>query len=325
MKIQYNLFLTMYVYQKIFHKFDPSLALYLPKKDQCFQCNAYNDAKDKPAALEEDYTKHKQREKEAMKMKENDKKRSAEEKGINFRSISFDLQAILSVPHAGDNQIFYKHKLNVYNFTIYDASNRDGYCYVWDETHGSKGSIEIGSCILKYLFSLPETVSHVASFSDTCGGQNRNKFVAAAMLFAVYNINHLQTIDLKFMESGHSYLEADSMHATIERAKRHKKIYSTREWCLLISTARIKPRPYVVNNLKYSDFYDLKLLANDIINNTSINRDKEKVNWLNIKWLRFEKQKPSLIQYKYFLSDENFLVLDVTEKKGGLGEIRKGN
>ena len=265
---------SQYVYQKIFHEFDPSLAFYLPKKDQCFQCNAYNDAKDRTGTLEEDHIKHKQREKEAMKMKEDDKKRSAEEKGISFRSISFDLQAILSVPHAGDSQIFYKHKLNVYNFTIYDASNRDGYCYVWDETHGNKGSIEIGTCILKYLFSLPETVSHVASFSDTCGGQNRNKFVAAAMLFAVNNIDHLHTIDLKFMESGHSHLEADSMHATIDRAKRHKKIYSTREWCLLISTARLKPRLYVVKYLQYSDFYDLKLLANDTIINTSINIKK---------------------------------------------------
>lgn len=70
---------------------------------------------------------------------------------------------------------------------------------------------------------MPETVTHVASFSDTCGGQNRNKFVATAMLFAVNTKEHLQTVDLKFMESGHSYLEADSMHATIERARAHKK------------------------------------------------------------------------------------------------------
>lgn len=36
------------------------------------------------------------------------------------------------------------------------------------------------------------------------------------------------------MESGHSYLEADAMHATIERARKHKKDYTTEEWALLI-------------------------------------------------------------------------------------------
>lgn len=43
------------------------------------------------------------------------------------------------------------------------------------------------------------------------------------MLYPVNNIDHLKIIDMKFMESGHSYLEADSMHSTIERTKKHKK------------------------------------------------------------------------------------------------------
>lgn len=305
---------SRFVYQKIFHDQEPRLAFYIPKKDQCFHCNAYQNATEK-TTLQEEYDKHKQREKQALEMKEADKKKSVEDNGKSFRSISFDLQAILSIPHAGDNQIYYKHKLNVYNFTIYDAFNSDGYCFVWDETHGNKGSAEIGSCILDYLFNLPETVNHVASFSDTCGGQNRNKYVAAAMLFAVNKIDHLKTIDLKFMESGHSYLEADSMHATIERAKRHKKIYSTREWCLLIETARIKPRQYRVKNFKYCNFFNLQQLVSDIVVNTTHNINKDKVNWLNIKWLRFQEEKPFIIQYKYSLADETFLQLDVADKR----------
>jgi len=41
------------------------------------------------------------------------------------------------------------------------------------------------------------------------------------MLCAVNRIDNIETIDVKFMESGHSYLEADTMHATIER---HRKL-----------------------------------------------------------------------------------------------------
>lgn len=164
--------------------------------------------------FEIEYTKHKLREKQSLTMKEEDKTRALTDK--TFRSITFDLQAILQCPYAAENQLYYTRKLNVYNFTIFDSYNSNGINFLWDECNGKKGSNEIGSCLLAYLKTLPPHVKHVASFSDTCGGQNRNRNIAAAMLYAVTNISTIEIIDIKFMESGHSYLEADSMHARIE-------------------------------------------------------------------------------------------------------------
>jgi len=227
------------IYRKIFNEYDPKLRFYMPKKDQCTKCNIFKAAsEEQQILLRLEWEQHKEREKEAMTSKTEDKQKAIDNKGVNFRSISFDLQAILNLPYAGDSQIYYMRTLSAYNFTNFENSNAHGYCYLWDESNGSKGSSEIGSCILQYLYSLPDSVSHVSTFSDTCGGQNRNKNVAAAMLYAVSNIEHLKIIDMKFMESGHSYLEADSMHSTIERARKHKKIYTTQEWSLLLQTAR---------------------------------------------------------------------------------------
>lgn len=42
---------SKFVYQRIFHTIEPSLAFYVPKKDRCFYCNAYNNAKDKTAIV----------------------------------------------------------------------------------------------------------------------------------------------------------------------------------------------------------------------------------------------------------------------------------
>lgn len=39
----------------------------------------------------------------------------------------FDLQAVLQVPCGDVNMFYYKRKLGVYNFTIYDTSSRDGF------------------------------------------------------------------------------------------------------------------------------------------------------------------------------------------------------
>ena len=182
--------------------------MFCPKKDQCIVCNAYSAAMgDEKEKLRESWEGHKAREKEAMVEKAVDKDRAKADH--SYHSVIFDLQAVLTTPFAGDAQIYYKRKLSLYNFTIYDNSSANGHCYLWDETE--VGTNEIASILLSYLHNLPRSVRHFTSFSDTCAGQNRNKFVAAAMLHAVQQIDHLETIDLKYMESGHSYMEVDSI------------------------------------------------------------------------------------------------------------------
>lgn len=73
-----------------------------------------------------------------MEMKKIDKQKAILDNGSTFRAITFDLEAILSVPYAGDSQLYYKRKLNIYNITIFDAFNKNGFCYVWDECSGKK-------------------------------------------------------------------------------------------------------------------------------------------------------------------------------------------
>ncbi len=299
----------LHKYREIFVT-DYNLKFFIPKKDQCSQCNAYKNGtvqyKDENKVKWDD---HKRREKEAMDHKALDKQKAAEE--LNFKSIAFDLQAVLYTPHAGDSQIYYKRKLAAYNFTIYEHDSKDGYCFLWDETEGKRGAAEISSILLKYLQNLPKNVNHITSFSDTCAGQNRNRFITATMMYAVQTLNNINTIDLKYMESGHSYLEADAMHATIEAASRHLNVYTTREWELVIKTARRRPRPFIVTVLNHADFFDVKKLATDYIRNTTKTVENKTVNWLNIKWLRFEKSKPQLIQFKYNLSDPEFQCINV--------------
>lgn len=300
------------VYRNIFKSYDPPLATYVPKKDRCTLCKVYYEATDK-TALEEKWKEHDKRKKESLEMKANDMKIASTDEE-NRRTISFDLQAVLSVPYTGDAQIFYRRKLSLYNFTIYECTG-EGYCYLWDETQGKKGSSEIGTCLLNYLESLPETVHHVTSYSDTASGQNRNKFIVAAMMYAVSRIDNLQIIDMKYMESGHSYLEADSMHATIERAKKHREIHTPREYGLVIEMARKKKNSYKVHHLEHSDFKDLNNLCKRVLLNTTVDSNGNPVHWLKVKWFRFQKDTPYTVQFKYNLSDETFLEFKILGRR----------
>ncbi|KAJ8869092.1 hypothetical protein PR048_030654 [Dryococelus australis] len=230
----------------------------------------------------------KAREKGAVETKAEDKKKAAEDNGRSLRTITFDLQAILTVPFAGESNVLQKEVISLQ---------------------------QIDTCLLDYLFQLPESVTHITSFSDTCGRQNRNHFIAIAILYAVNKLSHLNIIDMKFMELGNSYLEADSIHPTIECARKHKQVHTTRQWALRVEIARRKPRPYKVKTLKYSD---LQNLASNMLANRKLTKGSEPVKWLDIKWLIYNKDKSFTIQSKYELSDENFMEFDVpaTHKTG---------
>lgn len=65
---------SLFVYQKTFHEYDPRLDFYKPKKDQCSLRNSFNTSKDK-GPLQEEYNCHKQREKDAMQMKADGKQK----------------------------------------------------------------------------------------------------------------------------------------------------------------------------------------------------------------------------------------------------------
>ena len=63
--------------------------------------------------------------------------------------------------------------------------------------------------------------------------------------------------------------------------------------------------------MQHSDFLNLKLLAGIFVRNKSTNETNELVSWLQLKWLRFERAKPHMVQYKYSLTeDEQFKELN---------------
>lgn len=116
-------------------------------------------------------------------------------------------------------------------------------------------------------------------------------------------------LEQKFLESGHSMMECDSMHSAIEKQKRFMSVYTMHDWMNIFSAARSNrnkknAKPYAVKELKYSDFYDLGLLSKQILKNKTRNTAGQKVNWLKVKCFRFEKNSPTIIKYRYGHSGE---------------------
>ena len=126
--------------------------------------------------------------------------------------------------------------LSVYNFTVYSVVDGGSTCYTWSEVEGKRGSCEIATCVHLYLSSLPASVREVTIYC--CGRQNRNQNLTAAPKHAVSTLPNIHTIKQHFLETGHTQMECDSMHAAITHAKQNTPVYTPSGWDIVLRMAR---------------------------------------------------------------------------------------
>jgi len=297
-------------YRKIFNT-EYKLSFHRPKEDLCLLCFKYLHAsQETKTAMEGEMQMHLKNKELAREQKEHDKKRAARDS--EFKSFTFDLEAVLYSPCSDVSSYHYSRKFCTYNFTVYDQENHDGTCFLWHETEGKRGSDEIGTCLWLQLTSPPPTVKNVSFFSDCCGGQNRNRYAASLFEYAVKNIPELQSIEMNFLESGHTDMEVDSMHSAIGKAKKGHPVYSPTEWPTILRGAR-RQRPYSVVELGHGNFFDLKDLKEKTIEG-GMKKDSEgnTVSWMKVKRLKFLKhEKHILVKTGY--DEEDFRILPLEE------------
>ena len=281
------------VYRRVFCS-EFNLSFHRPKKDVCQKCEHYENASavDK-GVLQDDYRIHIMNKNEARREKETDKQ-SAKQTDSTWHAITMDLQSVLATPCGNVSALYYARKLAVYNFTIYNQAIGDGYCMLWNETQGRRGANEIGSLLYLYLRDYVKPhVKHVTIPSDSTVSQNRNQYIAALLLLAVQCLPVIETIEQKFLEPGHTEMEVDSMHSSIDSSRKHLKISSPYEWPVVIQMAR-RQHPYQIREVSRSDFLDLHNLVKTVPAESGLKR----ISWMKVKCVRYTKGTESEIEVK---------------------------
>jgi len=224
---------------------EKNISLFKPKKDACDLCTAYATGN---LSIDQKQL-HDQMKFEARQEKETDKESENE-------VFTMDLQSVLLCPKSNVSSQYYKTKLIVHNFTVYDLKRKNGYCFLWNETEGGLTAHEFSSIIVHFLqkFVIDNAKvqnANIILYSDGCTYQNRNATLSNALL----NLSLLSgiTIIQKYLLRGHTQMEVDSMHSTIERKIRHKKINIPADYVTACKTACIK-NPYYVEYLSFNFF-----------------------------------------------------------------------
>ena len=189
---------------------------------------------------------------------------------------------------------------------------------MWPESVASRESQEIGSCLLKFMKERETIANHLIVYSDDCGGQNHNINIAYFWMYIVTNSEFKYTIvDHKFMISSHSYLPNDWDFGSIERANlKTEYVFVPEDWYTLVQSARRK-NPIEVIKMTEKDFVSISNIKKEITY-WKVNTDKENINWLNIHWLRLNKDSPFQMLYHHSHNSlEPWKTLDIRRKRNG--------
>lgn len=219
---------------------------------------------------------------------------------------SFDLQKQLSCPKSEDSAYYYKSELNVFNFTVFNMVERLGVSYLWHEGVGKKGSSEISSALLHYIEHLvKQAYKDIRFWSDNCAGQNKNRFLYA--MYEYVAVKYDIKITHRYLEPGHTQMEADSKHARIEKATDKKDIYDFDGWVEAIEEAKESLPKYRVQLLNKENIFSFKTLV--AMQNLEVDLQRQHITWKKVKEITINGQEGNLVRVKYDLSSESFVTM----------------
>ncbi|GFO39947.1 hypothetical protein PoB_006645200 [Plakobranchus ocellatus] len=244
-----------------------NISIFVPRKDQCDLCCEFSQGN----ADETEYNQHRERKEYAQTEKAKDK----EAYGHDGRTkvLCVDVRRVLLASCLKASALYYKTKLQVHNYTVFDMTSKDVVCFVWNEVHveGGLNASEFASCLVSYLEGSVDSFDKAIIYSDGCTYQNRNRVLATALRF--FCVRYGKTVEQKILERGHTQMEDDSVHATIVRRLKNMDIFAPLDYVNLIKVSRMSPRPYDVRYLTFDFFRDFEKIEEGAIK--SIKPSKE--------------------------------------------------
>lgn len=114
-----------------------------------------------------------------------------------------DMQAVKLIPQTNASASYYKMKLHVHNFTIYNIITHESDNYIWDESEGNLVASTFTTCIIKHL--------------KNCILESPNALISLC-------IEKNLTIEHKYLIVGHIQMVCDLTHSLIPRKINNKRI-----------------------------------------------------------------------------------------------------
>lgn len=293
-----------------------NLHFHVPKKDRCDLCEEVKmQTQNNDTLIEEKRLKFEKHLQDKVACREEKKK----DRDTSTTFLVFDMQNVITCPHAEVSNFYYKSKLNVYNLTAILSSTKQVYCALWHEGLMGRSGNDLASALIKILdrvFLDNPNLESLVLWSDSCVPQNRNSLMSTAISLFINEHPNLNFIIMKFSTPGHSCnQEIDAVHSCIERLLNKTEFYSPVSLLRILLKVHVK-KPYVIIQLKENDFKDYKACAS--LYNYKV------IPFSQVVALRFTKSQ-SEVQYKISHAQENWNTVSIRECRSTRSDVGKNN
>lgn len=282
-------------YRKVFLKDFPFLSFKKPRVDTCKTCDLLNmksksglnqDSREAKLKLE----LHQKKASKAFETMKNDAI-SSTRPGSTTVNIVMDLQKVFPIPKLTHSNMYYSRQLSCYNFGIHISNTADGIMCVWHEGQSGRGGNQMASCLFQAINSglLSSEKKHLVVWSDNCAGQLKNRMLVFLYKYLVA-IGMFETIEHKFLVTGHSFSSADRDFAVIEkRAKHCTQMESVEDVMNVIATSRLN-KPFKVVNMG-EKFFNFDLAGEKFI-------VTKKLGISSLSMIKICKEEPNCVLFK---------------------------
>ena len=135
-------------------------------------------------------------------------------------SFTGDMQKVLIIPKLTTKEHLFVSRLVVFNETFACRSGgHPDFCILWHEAISGRKATDVASSYFK-LLSEAGVPENVEIWTDNCSGQNKNWYLLTTLVQCV-NTWGPNIITMKYLEKGHTFMAADTVHGAI--GKKWKK------------------------------------------------------------------------------------------------------
>ena len=226
---------------------------------------------------------------------------------------SVDLQKVMMLPRLpGVKSCAFTRRIVVFNETFAGlGTSSNNVAVVWNESVSGRNADDICSAYWNFFKRERDAKSFIL-WGDNCSAQNKNwtffSFLATAVNSQDISANE---ITFKYLETGHTFMAADSVHHSIERElKKCGDVRDFQEYIDTLERARCKVICMGATNFKS---------WRDHSNRATINKGGHKLS--NMAVVQFRRGARSLFYKKAHGSDSPFLTAEFLKKKSDLSVL----
>lgn len=300
-----------------FSKFFKSIGFEFPKlrTDTCWKCNDFNTqlkrsiiSIDRRATLNNKKQEHLSLAEKVVNKYVIDVQ-EAQKSFDNTEILTFALGTPTDMPSIASTD-YTKRRLWIHEFCVFDEVRQLAYVYIWPESVASKGSQEIGSCILEHLRSnLSLETKQLILYCDPLFGQNCNIKISLILQKFLDSWPHsqLSSIQQRFFVTGHGFNSCDRCFGMIKKKKLN--IYIPSNLVGGINEPKVRRKIYAFE-MRTEHFFSTKPLE-DLLASKTCAVDGRKINWSIHESITYNRDKSFVLSVERF----NRKPIDIVLKK----------